>query len=97
MDCYYCLGKDTVEEKMIRYFMGAGSNPYFIDNLPVKVCRSCGPTRFSSVASMALDKIRNGKATPIGAQIVSVFDFNNPRDKPEKVSASPSLSKAAGE
>ncbi len=97
MDCYYCLGKDTVEEKVIRYFMGAGSNPYFIDNLPVKVCRSCGPTRFSSVASMALDKIRNGKAAPIGAQIIPVFDFNNPRAKLEGVSASPELSRAVGE
>ena len=97
MDCYYCRGKDTVEEKMIRYFMDAGNNPYFIDNLPVKVCRSCGPTRFSSVASMALDKIRNGKAAPSGAQAVRVFDFNNPRGKQEKVSELSAISKVVGE
>ena len=97
MACYNCRSIDTEKEKIIRYFSSSGPNPFFIENLPVYVCRVCGPTGFSGKTMAGLEKIGQGKATPVGTQPVRVFDFNNPRSKQEKASEPSTLSKAVGE
>jgi RNA polymerase subunit RPABC4/transcription elongation factor Spt4 len=97
MACYNCRSIDTEKEEIIRYFSSSGFNPFFIENLPVDVCRVCGPTGFSSKTMEGMEKISQGKASPVGTQAVRVFDFNNPRGKQEKVSELSAISKVVGE
>ena len=97
MLCIYCGGKDTVAERKVRFGICEVPKPFIIENLPVDVCRVCGPTGFSSKTMEGMEKISQGKASPVGTQAVRVFDFNNPRGKQEKVSELSAISKVVGE
>ncbi len=97
MYCYNCLSKDTEEEQVIRYFMGDGPNPCFVENLPAQVCQVCGLSGFPTESSAALELVRLGNARPVGCRTVPVFDLNNPFAQPEKPDKSRPLSKAVGE
>lgn len=82
MPCYNCRSIDTEEDQIISYFSWAGDNPHFIENLPARVCRVCGPTSFTGKTVRVMEKINAGEVAPVGSRSVKVFDFNNPMAAP---------------
>lgn len=89
MACYNCRSSNTEELQNVRYFQWEGSKPFIVENVPAIVCRLCGPTGYSGSVLSVIERIRDGKGTPIGTQTVKVFDFNNPQALPANCRVSP--------
>ena len=75
MNCFYCKGVDTVEERPVRFCAGESPQPFVVENVPAYVCRLCGDKSFSAETVTALEKIKNGEARPSRHEILQVFNF----------------------
>lgn len=75
MDCNYCNGVDTVEEKVTRFCACEGAQPFFVENVPAFVCLLCGDKSYSGETLESLEQIRDGKFAATNAQFVLDFDF----------------------
>ena len=98
--CYNCRSIDTEAPTLVRHFSSAGTEPYFLENLPVHLCRLCGKGSFSWAASCMLTELIKGKHSPIAHRRVPVFDLKNPDAKPEKAKAAatvPALAEVPGD
>ena len=75
MNCYYCKGVDTLEEKNTRFCVYDVPDPFVVEQVPALVCRLCGDKSFSVNVVKALEKIGTGEAQADGFQSFRVFDF----------------------
>ena len=77
MNCYYCKGANTMEQKSTRFCAYDIEAPFIMENVPASVCRLCGEKSYTDEVVSALEKIRNGEAQVSGFQTFRVFDFRN--------------------
>ena len=75
MNCYYCKGIDTVEEKLTRFCAYDVPDPFLMENVPASVCRLCGDKSYSGDVVTALEKIKNREVKPSNSQFFRVFDY----------------------
>ena len=75
MNCYYCKGVDTVEQRNTRFCVYDIPNPFLVENVPALVCYLCGDKSFSGATVSALNKIKDGEAKAADWQTFPVFDF----------------------
>ncbi len=60
MNCHYCNGVDTVEEKTASFSACDIPQAFIVENVPAFVCYLCGDKSFSSASIKALGKIERG-------------------------------------
>ena len=77
MNCYYCKGVDTLEERNTRLCVYDIPEPFVVEQVPARVCRLCGDKSFTGNVVEALEKIRTGEAQADGFQSFRVFDFKH--------------------
>ena len=75
MNCHYCQGVDTVEERLTRFCAYDASAPFVVDNVPGFVCRLCGEKSFSDKTTAKLAKVIKGEVLASGQRVFQVFDF----------------------
>ena len=75
MNCYFCKGVDSVEERTTRYCACDIPRPFIVENVPAFVCRLCGDQSFSGETVTELEKIKNGEARVSNLQVFRVFDY----------------------
>ena len=86
MNCYYCKGVNTLEERNTRFCAYDIPDPFVVEQVPALVCRLCGDKSYYGNVVKALDKIRKGEAQADSFRSFRVFDFKQlaKTEEPEK-------------
>ena len=88
MNCYYCKGVGTVEERLTRFCAYDIPDPFLMENVPASVCRLCGDKSYSGDVVTALEKIKNREVKASKSRNFRVFDYlqleGHPKLSPEE-------------
>lgn len=66
-----------METQEVRFCVCDNPEPFFVDNVPARVCHQCGHKEFSDDAISALETIKNGTVRSNRTQVVRVFNYSH--------------------
>ena len=83
MNCYYCKGVGTIEERLTRFCAYDIPDPFLMENVPASVCRLCGDKSYSGDVVTALEKIKNREVKASKSRNFRVFDYRQLEGHPK--------------
>lgn len=75
MECCPVCGSSVFQQARVNEIFHIDGIPVLVENIPAFVCSRCGEAAFSRVTTEGVRRLVHGKAKPVRALQIDVFEY----------------------